>query len=306
VEALAGGGVDAVLRIGASGYRLPDDERLYNLHGDRVLTTRPGPDGGNTWMVVRDLEGNILHEFDTGMTVPQTGIVRGDDVYFGGVDLDEEDAFDSIDRGAWVVHGDGPPETLVAPTGSLAIYQEFHTSPDGSIVGVTRSEEEGAVTYFVEDGATTKLQENLLLITMTNEVAVLIGAFSDITAFDTEDGTELWHAEVEGFYGARYATSDGRIVNSVVEDAGDGDGNSQDQLRIEVLDARTGVATQTVLIPIETGPSPWITPTLSSDRYAALVNTVLPSVTDGPGTVRIVDLDAGELLDLELEFGEVP
>jgi hypothetical protein len=61
-----------------------------------------------------------------------------------------------------------------------------------------------------------------------------------------------------------------------------------------------------VLIPVERGPTPWITPTLSSDRYAALLDTVVPSLVNGNGVVRIVDLEAGKLLDLELTFGEVP
>jgi hypothetical protein len=73
-----------------------------------------------------------------------------------------------------------------------------------------------------------------------------------------------------------------------------------------VLDALTGVAEQTVLIPTEQGPTPWVTPTLSSDRYVALLDTVLPNLVDGPGIVRIVDLEAGELLDLELAFGAMP
>lgn len=304
VEAIDGG-VDAVLRIGAAGYRVPDDERIYDIHGDRVLTTRAA-EGVNATMIVRDLDGRVLREFDSGMSVPQTGIIRGEDVLFGGIDL-AEDPLDSIDRGAWVAAGDAPPTLLLPPSDGLAIYQAFEVSPDGRTVGITRSEREGATTYFVRDDSVIELPANLLLITMTNEVAVLIGAFSDITAFAIADGTELWRAETDGVYGPRYATSDGaRIVNSVVEDDGDGDGQTSDQLRIELLDARTGVAGQTVRIPVEASPSPWVTPTLSSDRYVALLDTVLPNLADGPGPVQVVDLAAGTLLEVELQFGEVP
>lgn len=304
VEALDGG--DVVLRIGVAGYRLPEGERMYNLHGDRVLSTRADPEGGNAWMIVRDLDGRLLHEFDTGMTVPQTGIIRGDDVYFGGIDL-AEDPLDSVDRGAWVTRGTGQPELILPPVEGLAIYQAFEVSPDGRTVGITRSAELGATTYLLRDGTAREVSKPLLLITMTNEVVVLIGAFSDITAFAIADTAQLWHAETGGLYGARYPTSDGsRLVNSVIEDAGDGDGNTQDQLRIEVLDALTGIAEQTVLIPTEQAPTPWVTPTLSSDRYVVLLDSPLPTLDDGPGTVRVVDLEAGELLDLELTFGAVP
>jgi hypothetical protein len=305
VEALDGGR-DVVLRIGAPGYRLPEGERMYDLHGDRVLSTRPGSKGVNAWMIVRDLDGRLLHEFDTGMTVPQTGIIRGDDVYFGGIDL-AEDPLDSVDRGAWVTRGTRQPELILPPVAGVAIYNAFEASPDGRTVGITRSAEPGATTYLLRDGTVREVPKPLLLITMTNEVVVLIGAFSDITAFSIADVAELWHAETGGLYGARYPTSDGsRIVNSVIEDAGEGGGNTQDQLRIEVLDALTGTAEQTVLIPTEQSPTSWIKPTLSSDRYAALLDTVLPSLVDGPGVVRVVDLEAGELLDLELAFGAVP
>jgi hypothetical protein len=305
VEALDGGR-DVVLRIGAPGYRLPEGERMYDLHGDRVLSPRADAEGGSAWMIVRDLEGRLLHEFDTGMTVPQTGIIRGDDVYFGGIDM-AADPLDSVDRGAWVTRGTGQPELILPPVAGLTVYNAFETSPDGRTVGITRSAELGATTYLLRDGMTREVPKQLLLITMTNEAAVLIGAFSDITAFAIADVAELWHAETGGLYGARYPTSDGsRIVNSVIEDAGDGDGNTQDQLRIEVLDALTGIAQQTVLIPTEQSPTPWVTPTLSSDRYVALLDTVLPSLVDGPGIVRVVDLEAGELLELELTFGEAP
>jgi hypothetical protein len=305
VEALDGGR-DVVLRIGVPGYRLPEGERMYDLHGDRVLSTRADPEGGNAWMIVRDLDGRQLHEFDTGMTVPQTGIIRGDAVYFGGIDI-AEDPLGSDDRGAWVVRGTGQPELILPPVAGPAIYNAFETSPDGRTVGITRSAELGATTYLLRDGTTREVPKQLLLITMTNDVTVLIGAFSDITAFAIADVAELWHAETGGLYGARYPSSDGtRIVNSVIEDAGEGDGNTQDQLRIEMLDALTGVAEQTVLIPAEQGPTPWVAPTLSSDRYVALLDTVLPSLVEGPGSVRVVDLEAGELLDLELTFGAVP
>lgn len=306
VEALGGGGADVVLRIGAPGYRLPEDERLYDLHGDRVLTTRADPEGGNAWMIVRDLDGNVLREFDTGMNVPQTGIIRGEYVYFGGIDM-AEDPLDSIDLGAWVARGDAPLEPVLPPTAGLAIYQAFEVSPDGRTVGVTRSAENGATTYLIRDRTIIEVAKPLLLITMTNEVAVLIGAFSDITAFAIGDGAELWHAETDGFYGERFATSDGaRIVNSIVEDAGNADGNSQDQLRIEVVDALTGAAEQVVLVPTERSPSPWLAPTLSSDRYAALLDTVLPNADEGPHAVQVVDLEVGELLEDELTLGDVP
>ena len=207
VEAIDGG-LDVVLRIGAPGYRLPEGERMYDLHGDRVLSTRADPEGGNAWMIVRDLDGRLLHEFDTGMTVPQTGIIRGDDVYFGGIDI-AEDPSDSDDRGAWVVRGAAPPELILPPVAGLAIYQAFEVSPDGRTVGITRSAELGATTYLLRDATAREVPKQLLLITITNEVAVLIGAFSDITAFAIEDGAELWHAETDGFYGTRYPTSDG-------------------------------------------------------------------------------------------------
>jgi hypothetical protein len=240
------------------------------------------------------------------MTVPQTGIIRGDNVYFGGIDL-AEDPLDSVDRGAWVTRGTGQLEVIRPRVEGLAIYQAFEMSPDGRTVGITRSAEGGATTYILRDGKVLEVPKELLLMTMTNEVVVLIGAFADITAFAIADVAELWHAETGGLYGARYPTSDGsRIVNSVIEDAGDGDGNTQDQLLIEVLDAITGIPEQTVLIPTEQSPTPLVTPTMSSDRYVALLDTVLPSLVDGPGVVRVVDLEAGELLDLELTFGAVP
>ena len=144
------------------------------------------------------------------------------------------------------------------------------------------------------------------LIALTNEVALVIGRFSEVTAFAVADGAELWRAETEGAYYARYATTDGaRIVISSIDDAGDNDGQSTDQLRIEVLDALTGAVDQTVLVPTEDGPV-WLAPTLSSDRYVALLESVLPNADGGSKRVAVVDLEAGRLLDLELRLGDVP
>jgi hypothetical protein len=141
---------------------------------------------------------------------------------------------------------------------------------------------------------------------LTNEVALLIGLFSDITAYAISDGAELWRAETDGVYYFRYATTDGaRIVISSIEDAGDGDRNTTDQMRLEVLDAFTGTVERTVLVSTEHSLRT-VQPTLSSDRYIALFDGVLPHAEEGTKAIQIVDLDAGKLLDVELTLGAVP
>jgi hypothetical protein len=308
VEALGGGGIDAVMRIGAEGFRLSENERLYDLHGDRVLSVRADTEGGNARLIVRDLAGNQLREIDAGMQVPQTGIVRDDDVYFGGVDFAEAgEPFEATDRGAWVAHGDAPPEPIVAAKdGAVAIYHTFELSPDGRTIGISLSAEGGFATILMRQGSAPVELPKAGLIALTNEVALLIGQFSDVTAYAVSDGAELWRAETEGSYWGRYATTDGaRIVISSIEDAGDDDGNSTDQLRLEVMDALTGTVERTVLVSTEQALLT-VLPTLSSDRYVALLDGVLPNADEGSRAVQIVDLNAGRLLDLELMLGDVP
>lgn len=50
----------------------------------------------------------------------------------------------------------------------------------------------------------------------------------------------------------------------------------------------------------------WLEASLSSDRYVAILDTVLPDPDKGQHAVQIVDLVAGQLLDVELRLGEVP
>lgn len=307
VEALGAGGSDVVMRIGAEGFRLPENERLYNLHGDRVLTAIADSEGGNARLIVRDLSGAPIRGFDTGMQVPQTGIVRGGDVYFGGIDFGEDgDPFTAMDRGAWVARGQTPLESIVGARPGLAIYHAFELSPDGRTVGVSHCWEGTCATTLRREGAPTVEIPKAGLIALTNEVALLIGLFSDVTAYAISDGAELWRAETEGTYYFRYATSDGaRIVISSIDDAGDDDGRSTDQLRIEDLDALTGTVERTVLVSTEISLLA-VQPTLSSDRYVALFDGILPNADEGSQVVQVVDLDAGQLLDLELAFGDVP
>jgi hypothetical protein len=307
VEALGHLGADVVMRIGAPGFRLPEGERLYNLDGDRVLSTIADPTGANARMIVRDLSGAMLHDFDTGMQVPQTGIVRGDDVYFGGIDFEVlGDPMTAVDRGAWVVHGDAPPESIIAARPGLAIYHAFERSPDGRTVGISHCAEEACATTLLRQDASPVEIPKPGLIALTNEVALLIGLFSDVTAYAISDGRELWRAETEGTYYFRYATSDGtRIVMSSIEDGGDDDGRSTDQMRIVVWDALTGTVEQTVLVSTEEHLFT-LQPTLSTDRYVTLFDGVIPDTDDGSKVVHVVDLAIGELLDVELAFGPVP
>lgn len=216
VEALGGGGIDAVMRIGAPGFLLSEHEHLLDVHGDRVLSGRIEDGDGNAQLIVRDLVGDLLREIDTGMEVPQTAIVRGDDVYFGGIDFPEDgDPFEAMDRGAWVARGDAPPELIVAATPGVAIYHTFELSPDGRTIGISRCGEDACTTILMRQGSATVEVPKPGLIALTNDVALLIGRFSDVTAHAIAGGAELWRAETEGVYYGRYATTDGtRIVIS--------------------------------------------------------------------------------------------
>lgn len=306
VEALGAGGADVVLRIGAEGFRLPKGERLYDVDGDRVLSARPNPDRGPAWLVVRDLEGNLVREIATGMEIPQTGIVRGDDVYFGGINLGKDATVVelAIDRGVWVAHGDAPPAPILAAEAGVAVYSTIERSPDGGTVGIWRCGEICSTILIGPDGDIVELPKPGL-IALTNEVALLIGQFNDVTAYAVDDGAELWRAETDGIYYERYATTDGeRIVLSAFVHAGD-TGTSTDQLRVELLDASTGTVERSVRVSTEE-PFLWVEPSLSTDRYVAILNTVLPKAGEGPHAVQVIDLETGLLLDVELLLGDLP
>lgn len=307
MEALGEGGVDAVLRVDAVGFRLAEGERLYDVHGSRVLAARAGEGGGEATLVVRGLDGTLIREISTGMHVPQTGIVRDVDVYFGGVDLggDGTDPFLAMDRGVWVAHGDEAPVPVLEAQDGLAVYTAIERSPDGETIGIWRCGEICA-TLLVGPGGHTVEVPRPGLIALTDEVALLIGAFSDVTAYAIDDGAELWRAETRGAYYGRFATTDGsRIVLSAIEDADDGDGSTTDQLRIELLDAMTGSIERTVLVATEEELL-WVVPAISTDRYVAVTDALLPNVDAGPHVVHVVDLEAGRLLDVTLPFGDVP
>jgi hypothetical protein len=306
VEGIATGGPDVVLRIGAEGFRLPR-ESIFDVHDDRVLSARVGHDGSFAQLIVRDLEGNVIREIDSGMHLPQTGIVRGDDVYFGGLDLgpngDDLDA--ATDRGGWVARGDAPPERILAPGAGVAIYHEIERSPDGNTVGFWRcGEARCSTTLLRRDGAPIELP-NGGVIAMSNEMALQIGRFNVVVAYSIDDGRELWRAETTGLYYDRYATMDGgRLVLSAIEPLPGGDG-TEDQLRVDLLDAVTGAVERSVVIPID-GPQPWVSRSLSTDRYVAVLDAVLPNPDEGPHAVHVIDLEAGVLLDVELTLGDVP
>jgi hypothetical protein len=297
------GGTDAVLRIDADGFRLPDDESLFDVHEDRVLSARPGRDGGSATLFVRDLDGQVVREIDTGIHLPQTGIVRGDDVYFGGLDLGEDgkDLDEAMDRGAWLVRGDAPPEAILDPGQGLAVYTDILRSADGQTIGIWRCGEEACETILIRHDGDVVVVPVPGLIALTDEVALTIGRFSDVTAYAIDDGAELWRAETDGVYDERYATSDGsRIVLSSFEEPEGG--GATDQLRVEVLHAGTGEVQRSVIVDTSERLLR-IVPSLSTDRYVGLIDAVLPDPEDGPHAVRVIDLETGDMLDVGLRLG---
>jgi hypothetical protein len=306
-KALGPGGVDAVMRIGAGGFLLPDREHLSDLHGDRVLAVRPGIDGAEARLVVRSLDGALVREIPAGMQIPQAAIVRHDDVYFAGVDLAEDstDFGTAMDRGVWVARGGTPPELVLEGTAGLAVYEAIERSPDGKTLGIWRCGEICS-TILIGPGGDVVEVPKPGLIALTNDVALLIGAFSDVTAYAVDDGEELWRAETKGAYYGRYATTDGgRIVLGSVGPPDEGGGGSTDELRIELLDAETGKPQRVVRLSTAEALS-WLQPSLSTNRYVALLADVLPSTDRPEHRVRVVDLDEGRLLGVELFLGGLP
>ena len=307
MEAIGAGGIDVVARVGATGFRLPENERVFDISGDRVLSARLEGGDGDPELVVRTIEGDIVRVIDPGMDIPQTGIVRGEDVYFGGVSLPEgsTNSFEAFDRGAWVAHGDAPPVPVLAAVQGVAVYTSIERSPDGRTIGIWRC---GAAceTLLVGTAGDVVTIPRPGLIALPNDVALVIGKFSDVTAYAVSDGAEVWRAETTGVYYGRYATNDGeRIVISSIEDAGDDDASTTDELRIDVLEALTGTVQTSVLLSTDDRLA-WLEPALSTDRYVAILDAVLPNVDEDPGEIRVVDLEAARLLGITLSFGDVP
>jgi hypothetical protein len=297
VAGLAEGGVDAVLRIGQPGWALPEAEALLDIHGDRVLSGIGDPDGSNARLRVRDLEGTLIHTIEAGFNIPQAAIVRGDEVFFAGVQADPDgDDLDFEDRGVWVARGEEPPQLVVAESG-VARYHELHLSPDGRTLGIWACGFECSSVLVDRSGRTLKIDQPGL-DALTNQAAVLLASWSGIVAHDVSTGTELWRRESDGTNWGRHALADGRrLIHSVIEDEGD-----PDQLRMELIDAATGTVELTVRVPAD-GPGWYVSPTLSTDRFAVLVPSVLPDAEDAPIGVMVVDLDDGEIVDVDLALG---
>ena len=91
----------------------------------------------------------------------------------------------------------------------------------------------------------------------------------------------------------------GLLINRVVDDA------SALPYQWTISDARTGAVERTILVSTATSVLS-VMPTLSTDRYVALLDSVLPNADEGPHAVQVVDLEAGVLLDVELPLGDVP
>lgn len=240
------------------------------------------------------------------MEIPQTAIVRGESVYFAGVDIvyDDEGLIESTtDRGVWVVRGDAPPEPIYAPELPV-IYSRLHLSPDEQTVAFTRCDDECTTTIVGPERTVVEVPKPELIL-LANEVALVIAPHDDTTnqviAFAIADGAELWRSDA-GPYWNRYETSDG---DSFVLSASERLEGISEQLRIDRVDAKTGAIEQSVKLPEEDALL-WLAPSLSTDRYAVTLQTILPDPDEGSRSVSVVDLEAGEVLDLELTLGDVP
>jgi hypothetical protein len=307
VQALTGRAVegladkdDAILRIGAPGWALPD-EAIFDVFGDRVLSAVAGEADANARLRIRDLAGNVIREIDAGFNLPQTGIVRGDDVIYAGVQFPpDKDPFDNEDRGVWIAHGDRSPERIVDPSDTI-VYRTLVRSPDGRTIGAEACGE-ACRTLLVPDAGEPRVIDRPGLDALTDDTAVFLASWSGIAGVGVDDGVVRWtHDPGDGVNWGRYATADGRRIVHATSLDGEEPGSAGDVFRIEVIDGTSGEVERTIDIPID--EVRWgLAPELSTDRYGVLLSTVLPKAEDAPVPVRVVDLADGETLDIDLEL----
>jgi hypothetical protein len=297
IEALADG-EDAILRVSEPGWRLPG-EAILDVFDDRVLSGVAGEGDGGARLIVRDLAGNVIREIDVGFNLPQAGIVRHDAVFFAGVQVDPgADPLEVEDRGVWSARGDEAPRRIREPEGALR-YADVHVSPNGATLGVSLCSDACKTVIVREDEEPLEIPQPGLTA-LTDATAVVLTSWSGIAGHDLADGSRRWTIESQGVVWSTHAMADGRrIVHTSLGDDGDGDGDTIDEYRIEVVDSMTGAVTLRVPVPL--AAERWsLSSTLSTDRYAVLVPSVLPDAAEAPIPLRVIDLSDGSTLDVEL------
>lgn len=297
IEALADG-EDAILRIAAPGWRLPG-EVVLDLFDDRVLSAVTGKGTGSARLIVRDLTGNVIREIDVGFNLPQAAIVRHDAVYFAGAQVDPgADPLDLEDRGVWLARGDEAPRRIREPEGALK-YQELHVSPNGAILGIWLCSDACKTVVLQEDQEPLEISQPGLTA-LTDTTAIVLTSWSGIAGHDLADGSRRWTIDRPGVTWSTHALADGRrIVHTSLGDDGDGDGDTTDRFLIEVVDSVTGTVERSV--PVSLTTERWtLSATLSTDRYAVMVPSVLPDAAKAPIPLRVIDLADGSNLDVDL------
>lgn len=300
VAALAEDGQDAVLRIGEPGWTLPDGEILLDIHGDRVLSAITDRSAAEARLLVRDLGGAVLRTIDAGFNVPQAAIVRGDEVFYAGVQADPySDELEFEDRGVWLARDGEAPRQVMQPMGAIR-YQELNLSPDGRTLGIWVCGI-GCRSILLDRSGRDVQVEAPGLDVLTNDAAILLASWSGIAGYGVDDGAELWQHELDGTNWGRHALADGRrLLHAVLQSEG-----GADRLVLELIDGTSGTVELSVEIPAE-GPSWYVSPTLSTDRFAVLVPGVLPDAGDAPLEIMVLDLSDGRLVETDLRLEPIP
>lgn len=194
----------------------------------------------------------------------------------------------------WVARGDDAPRQVMQPRGAIR-YQELNLSPDGRILGIWVCGLDCRSILLDRSGRDVQI-EAPGLDALTNTAAILLVSWSGIAGYAVDDGVELWRRESDGTNWGRHALADGRrLLHAVM------DGEGAGQLVVEIIDGISGTVELSVEVPVE-GPSWYVSPTLSTDRFAVLVPGVLPDAEEAPLEIRVVDLSNGRLVDTDLRL----
>jgi len=297
IEALADG-EDAILRIAEPGWMLPG-EVILDVFDDRVLSGVSDEGDGGAQLIVRDLAGDVIREIDVGFNLPQAGIVRHDAVFFAGAQVDPgADPLELEDRGVWLARGDEAPRRIREPEGALR-YQELHVSPNGATLGIGLCSDACKTVVLREDQEPLEIPHPGLTA-LTDTTAIVLTSWSGIAGHGLVDGSRRWTIESQGVVWSTHAMADGRrIVHTSLGDDGDDDGDTTDEFRVEVVDAATGAVTLRIPIPL-TAERWTLSATLSTDRYAVLVPSVLPDAAEAPIALLVIDLTDGSTLAVDL------